>query len=55
MAYGIYLSPSLTPGGLSSKGPTISSDVMLYPSDHNTGYGSAEHLEFGSHRPVGFV
>ncbi|KAJ6320224.1 hypothetical protein OIU78_015580 [Salix suchowensis] len=50
VAYGIYLLPSLNPGGLSSKGPTISSDVMLYPSDHNTGYGSAEHLEFGSHR-----
>ncbi|KAG5231456.1 nucleotidyltransferase [Salix suchowensis] len=55
VAYGIYLLPSLNPGGLSSKGPTISSDIMLYPSDHNTGYGSAEHLEFGSHRAVGFV
>ncbi|KAJ6879582.1 hypothetical protein NC652_033010 [Populus alba x Populus x berolinensis] len=47
-AYGMYPLPSLNPDGLSSNGPTISSVVMLYPYDHNTGYGSAEHLGFGS-------
>ncbi|KAJ6972492.1 hypothetical protein NC653_032931 [Populus alba x Populus x berolinensis] len=44
----MYPLPSLNPDGLSSNGPTISSVVMLYPYDHNTGYGSAEHLGFGS-------
>jgi len=54
VAYGMYPLPSLNPGGLSSNGPTISSVVMLYPYDHDTGYGSAEHLGFGSSGPVGF-
>lgn len=53
VAYGMYPLPSLNPG-VSSNGPTIPSVVMLYPYDHNTGYGSAEHLGFGSPRPVGF-
>ncbi|KAH8516935.1 hypothetical protein H0E87_005045 [Populus deltoides] len=53
VAYGMYPLPSLTPG-VSSNGPTIPSVVMLYPYDHSTGYGSAEHLELGFVGPVGF-
>ncbi|XP_011023198.1 PREDICTED: LOW QUALITY PROTEIN: uncharacterized protein LOC105124774 [Populus euphratica] len=53
VAYGMYPLPSLNPG-VSSNGPTIPSVVMLYPYDHNTGYGSAGHLELGLVGPVGF-
>ncbi|XP_052306455.1 uncharacterized protein LOC7457392 isoform X3 [Populus trichocarpa] len=53
VAYGMYPLPSLNPG-VSSNGSTIPSVVMLYPYDHNTGYGSAEHLELGFVGPVGF-
>ncbi|XP_022770559.1 uncharacterized protein LOC111313938 [Durio zibethinus] len=53
-SYGIYPLPAMNPNGLSSNGPTIPSVVMLYPYDHNSGYGSpAEQLEFGSLGPVG--
>ncbi|KAF7844114.1 poly(A) RNA poly(A)merase cid14-like protein [Senna tora] len=55
VAYGMYSLPSMNPSGVSSNGPTIPSVVMLYPYDHNAGYGSpAEHLEFGSFGAMGF-
>ncbi|XVE77267.1 hypothetical protein DITRI_Ditri13aG0048500 [Diplodiscus trichospermus] len=55
MPYGMYPLPAVNPSGVSSNGPTIPSVVMLYPYDHNSGYGSpAEQLEFGSLGPVGF-
>ncbi|XP_038899578.1 uncharacterized protein LOC120086843 isoform X1 [Benincasa hispida] len=55
MAYGMYPLPSMNPGVVSSNGPSMPSVVMLYPLDHNGGYGSpAEQLEFGSLGPVGF-
>lgn len=54
LAYGMYPLPGLNPGGVSSNGPTVPSVVMLYPYDHNAGYSSPEHLEFGSLGPVGF-
>ncbi|XWS76888.1 hypothetical protein CRYUN_Cryun01aG0216600 [Craigia yunnanensis] len=55
MPYGMYPLPAMSPSGVSSIGPTIPSVVMLYPYDHNSGYGSpVEHLEFGSLGPVGF-
>ncbi|XP_057981422.1 uncharacterized protein LOC131166845 isoform X2 [Malania oleifera] len=54
MAYGMYPMPALDTGGVSSNGPTVPSVVMLYPYDHNAGYGApAEQLEFGSLGPVG--
>ena len=53
VAYGMYPLPSLNPG-VSSNGPTIPCVDMLYPYDHNTGYGRAEHLELGSLGPAGF-
>ncbi|XWS35888.1 hypothetical protein CRYUN_Cryun20dG0035500 [Craigia yunnanensis] len=55
MPYGMYQLPAMTPNRVSSNGPTIPSVVMLYPCDHNSGYGSpAEQLDFGSLGPVGF-
>ncbi|XWS46204.1 hypothetical protein CRYUN_Cryun14cG0044700 [Craigia yunnanensis] len=55
MPYGIYPLPAMNPSGVSSNGPTIPSVVMLYPYDHNSGYGSpAEQLAFGSPGAVGF-
>lgn len=58
VTYGMYPLPSMNPmnpSGVSSSGPNIPPLVMLYPYDHNTGYGShAEQLEFGSLGPVGF-
>lgn len=55
VAYGMYPIPGMNPSGVSSNGPTIPSVVMLYPYDHNVGYGaSAEQLEFGSLGPTGF-
>ena len=55
MPYGMYPLPAMNPSGVSSNGPTIPSVVMLYPYDHNSGYGSpAEQLAFGSLGPVGF-
>ncbi|XP_062000926.1 uncharacterized protein LOC133718129 isoform X1 [Rosa rugosa] len=56
VAYGMYPLPGMNPGGVSSNGPTIPPLVMLYPYDHNAGYGPppAEQLEFGSLGPVGF-
>ncbi|CAL8123638.1 unnamed protein product [Prunus armeniaca] len=55
VAYGMYPLPAMNPSGVSSNGPSIPSVVMLYPYDHNTGYGPpAEQLEFGSLGPVGF-
>ncbi|KAF5733122.1 hypothetical protein HS088_TW17G00658 [Tripterygium wilfordii] len=55
VTYGMYPLPAMNPGTVSSNGPTIPSVVMLYPYDHNAGYGSsAEQLEFGSFGPVGF-
>ncbi|KAJ6338355.1 hypothetical protein OIU76_007929 [Salix suchowensis] len=53
VAYGMYPVASLNPR-VSSNGPTIPSVDMLYPYDHNTGYGPTEHLELGSLGPVGF-
>ncbi|KAJ6390624.1 hypothetical protein OIU77_024772 [Salix suchowensis] len=53
VAYGMYPVASLNPR-VSSNGPTIPSADMLYPYDHNTGYGPTEHLELGSLGPVGF-
>lgn len=56
MAYGMYPLPGMNPGVVSSNGPSMPSVVMLYPLDHNAGYGSpAEQLEFGSLGPVGFA
>lgn len=51
-----YSVPGMNPSGVSSNGPTMPSLVMLYPYDHNAGYGPppAEQLEFGSLGPVGF-
>ncbi|XVF22392.1 hypothetical protein REPUB_Repub12eG0168400 [Reevesia pubescens] len=55
MPYGMCPLPAMNPRRVSSNGPTIPSVVMLYPYDHNSGYGSpAEQLEFGSLGPVGF-
>ncbi|XVE73726.1 hypothetical protein DITRI_Ditri11bG0141700 [Diplodiscus trichospermus] len=55
MPYGMYPLPAMNPNGVSSNGPTIPSVVMLYPYEHNSGYGSpAEQLEFGSLGSVGF-
>ncbi|XVF80221.1 hypothetical protein PTKIN_Ptkin15bG0053700 [Pterospermum kingtungense] len=55
LPYGMYPLPAMNPSGVSSNGPTIPSVVMLYPYDHNSGYGSpAEQLELGSLGPVGF-
>jgi hypothetical protein len=56
VAYGMYSLPGMNPSGVSSNGPTMPSLVMLYPYDHNAGYGPppAEQLEFGSLGPVGF-
>lgn len=54
VAYGMYSVPAINPSGVSSNGPSGPSLVMLYPYDHNTGYGPpAEQLEFGSLGPVG--
>lgn len=54
-AYGMYSVPGMNRSGVSSNGPTMPSVVMLYPYDHNAGYGApAEHLEFGSFGPMGF-
>ncbi|XP_039004156.1 uncharacterized protein LOC120131177 isoform X2 [Hibiscus syriacus] len=55
MPYGMYPLPAMNPGGVSSNGPTMPPVLMLYPYDHNSGYGyPAEQLEFGSLGPVGF-
>ncbi|KAG4138589.1 hypothetical protein ERO13_D07G143400v2 [Gossypium hirsutum] len=55
MQYGMYPLPAMKTSGASSNGPTIPSVVMLYPYDHNSGYGSSdEQLEFGSLGPVDF-
>ncbi|KAE8709430.1 Alpha/beta-Hydrolases superfamily protein [Hibiscus syriacus] len=55
MPYGMYPLSAMNPGGVFSNGHTIPSVVMLYPYDHNSGYGSPdEQLDFGSLGPVGF-
>nr|KJB09662.1 hypothetical protein B456_001G155400 [Gossypium raimondii] len=55
MQYDMYPLPAMKTSGASSNGPTIPSVVMLYPYDHNSGYGSSdEQLEFGSLGPVDF-
>ncbi|XP_031112614.1 uncharacterized protein LOC116016477 isoform X2 [Ipomoea triloba] len=51
VTYGMYPLTSMNPMGASSNGPPV---VMIYPFDHNAGYGShGEQLEFGSLGPVG--
>ncbi|KAE8660503.1 hypothetical protein F3Y22_tig00116951pilonHSYRG00291 [Hibiscus syriacus] len=55
MPYGMYPLPAMNHSGVSSNGPTIPSVVMLYPYEHNSGYGSPdEQLDFGSLGPVAF-
>lgn len=55
VAYSMYPLPAMNPSGVSANGPAMPSVVMLYPYDHNSGYGTpAEQLEFGSLGPVGF-
>nr|XP_008376110.2 uncharacterized protein LOC103439336 isoform X2 [Malus domestica] len=55
LAYGMYPVPAMNPGGVSSNGPSMPPVVMLYPYDHNAGYGPpTDQLEFGSLGPVGF-
>ena len=50
-----YPLQAMNPSGVSSNGATMPPLVMVYPYDHNAGYGShAEQLEFGSLGPVGF-
>ncbi|KAE8723275.1 hypothetical protein F3Y22_tig00012523pilonHSYRG00104 [Hibiscus syriacus] len=54
MPYGMYPLPAMNPCGVSSNGSTMPPVVMLYPYDHNSGYGSpVEQLEFGYVGPVG--
>ncbi|GMI69580.1 hypothetical protein like AT3G61690 [Hibiscus trionum] len=52
--YGMYPLPAMNPSGVSSNGPTMPPVVMVYPYDHNSGYGSFEQLEFGYIGPGGF-
>jgi hypothetical protein len=55
VTYGMYPLPAMNPSGVASNGPSMPPFVMLYPYDHNTGYGPhAEQLKFGSLGPVGF-
>lgn len=55
VTYMPYPLPAMNPSGVSSNGATMPPLVMVYPYDHNAGYGShAEQLEFGSLGPVGF-
>lgn len=50
VVYGMYSNPN----GPSSNGSTVPSMVMMYPYDHNTGFGShTESVEFGSVGQVG--
>ncbi|XP_042966086.1 uncharacterized protein LOC122299713 isoform X3 [Carya illinoinensis] len=53
VAYGMHPIPSMNSSGVLSNGPTIPPLVMLYPYDHNTGYGShTGQFECGSLGPV---
>ncbi|KAL3536716.1 hypothetical protein ACH5RR_000082 [Cinchona calisaya] len=55
VAYSMYQLPQMNPSGVSSNGPTVPPVVMLYPFEHNAGFGSHnEQLEFGSLGPMGF-
>ncbi|GMH00427.1 hypothetical protein Nepgr_002266 [Nepenthes gracilis] len=57
VAYGMYPLQGMNQSGVTSKGQTVPSMVMLYPYDHdNSRYGTpGEQLEFGSLGPVGFM